>query len=313
MPAGGLTVRRRTTAWLSSRRRRTACGSRSSSPTTAQPDDVPADAGGGVAAAGLAVDRSFDPFGEPLASAGGILRVGFQGSWTDPATAKVSAQARWYTPGTGGFASRDSYDVPFGGSASANRYLYGNANPLTYNDSSGLLFNPVSEGFSYVGDKVGEASEWVGDAAVELGQTTWEWGVAQVTDPVNAIRRGDVGGVLRGTGKLAAKGLGAPLTAADYLNYTIRNFDAPDWPDDDEPDSSGRRDRPGSGAEPLPFDSSPGTAGGSAPSAAPAGPGVPRPVVRPVGPRPSAPGRPGGRSSGVPRPARVTTSAPGRR
>ena len=217
--------------------------------------------GGGGAGGGPVVD----PFGEPLASAGGILRVGFQGSWTDPATAKVSAQARWYTPGTGGFASRDSYDVPFGGSASANRYLYGNAEPAHLQR---LVRPPLQSRFRGIQlrRRQGRRSEQVvGDAAVELGQTTWESGVAQVTDPVNAIRRGDVGGVLRGMGSWPLRGSGAPLTAADYLNYTIRNFDAPDWPDDDEPDSSGRRDRPGFGAEPLPFDSSPGTAGGSAP------------------------------------------------
>ena len=69
--------------------------------------------------------------------------------------------------------------------------------------------------FGGLAGKVGDAAEWVGDAAVELGQTTWEWGVAQVTGPGHAVRCGDVGGVLRGTGKLGAKGLGWPLTAAD--------------------------------------------------------------------------------------------------
>ena len=105
--------------------------------------------------AGLAVDRSFDPFGQPLASAGGTLRVGFQGSWTDPATAKVSAQARWYTPGTGGFVSRDSFDVPFSGGGSANRYLYATEtrSPTTTRPAS--RSNP----FGDLAGKIGEATE----------------------------------------------------------------------------------------------------------------------------------------------------------
>ncbi|WP_416211302.1 RHS repeat-associated core domain-containing protein [Frankia sp. Cas3] len=55
----------------------------------------------------------------------------------DPTTAKVSAEARWYTPGTGGFVSRDSVGLPLTSGISANRYVYGNANPLAFNDPSG--------------------------------------------------------------------------------------------------------------------------------------------------------------------------------
>lgn len=61
-------------------------------------------------------------------------------SWTDPTTAKVSAQARWYTPGTGTFISRDPMDVPFAGSVTVNRYLYAGVNPLAYNDLTGYAF-----------------------------------------------------------------------------------------------------------------------------------------------------------------------------
>ncbi len=87
----------------------------------------------------LTDNRAYDPFGSPIVAGAANLRVGYQGSWTDPTTARVSAQARWYTPGTGSFASRDTADVPFTGAASANRYLYGNANPLAYNDPTGYF------------------------------------------------------------------------------------------------------------------------------------------------------------------------------
>ncbi|WP_322756813.1 RHS repeat-associated core domain-containing protein, partial [Frankia sp. Cas3] len=87
--------------------------------------------------AGLTDQKVFDPFGVPTTAGSANVRVGFQGSWTDPTTAKVSAEARWYTPGTGGFVSRDSVGLPLSGSVGVNRYLYANANPLASNDPSG--------------------------------------------------------------------------------------------------------------------------------------------------------------------------------
>ncbi|WP_456095351.1 polymorphic toxin-type HINT domain-containing protein [Parafrankia elaeagni] len=112
--------------------------------------------------AALTDSRSYDPFGEPLVTGSTAIRVGYQGSWTDPTTGKVSAQARWYTPGTGGFASRDPADLPFTGSASTNRYLYANANPLAYNDLSG--YGPIG----WVKGKAKAAANTVKDGAVWL-------------------------------------------------------------------------------------------------------------------------------------------------
>ena len=66
------------------------------------------------------------------------MHVGFQGSWTDPATKRVDAQARWYTPATGTFASRDTANLSISGTAAANRYTYAGANPLAYNDPTGF-------------------------------------------------------------------------------------------------------------------------------------------------------------------------------
>ena len=67
------------------------------------------------------------------------VHVGFQGSWTDPATKRVDTQARWYTPGTGTFASRDMAKLPISGTAADNRYTYAADNPLTYNDPTGFM------------------------------------------------------------------------------------------------------------------------------------------------------------------------------
>ncbi|MFF5176038.1 DUF6531 domain-containing protein [Micromonospora sp. NPDC000089] len=80
--------------------------------------------------------RSFDSFGR--ATGGSSLpNVGFQGSWTDPGTGKVSQLARWYDPELGSFSSRDSWDVPVVNAAASNRYLYGSANPTSRVDPTG--------------------------------------------------------------------------------------------------------------------------------------------------------------------------------
>ncbi|EFC82515.1 DNRLRE domain-containing protein [Parafrankia sp. EUN1f] len=90
-------------------------------------------------AGALTDSRSYDPFGDPVVAGNPAVHVGFQGSWTDPDTDRVSAQARWYTPGTGTFASRDTASLPISGTAAANRYTYAAANPLTYNDPTGFF------------------------------------------------------------------------------------------------------------------------------------------------------------------------------
>ena len=89
-------------------------------------------------AGALADSRSFDPFGDPVTTGSTAVHVGFQGSWTDPVTKRVDAQARWYTPGTGTFASRDMANLSISGTAASNRYTYAAANPLAYNDPTGF-------------------------------------------------------------------------------------------------------------------------------------------------------------------------------
>ncbi|WP_307874757.1 DNRLRE domain-containing protein [Frankia nepalensis] len=86
----------------------------------------------------LTDSRSFTPFGEPVVAGNPDLHIGYQGSWTDPATSKVNAQARWYTPGTGTFTSRDTATLPITGTAANNRYTYAAGNPLAYNDPTGF-------------------------------------------------------------------------------------------------------------------------------------------------------------------------------
>ncbi|MEU4211514.1 LamG-like jellyroll fold domain-containing protein [Streptomyces sp. NPDC026206] len=80
---------------------------------------------------------SYDPFGSVRAKAGSRSSLGFQSGWTDPASGDVNMASRWYQPGTGSFASRDTWQLDPSPSAQANRYLYGNGSPLNSIDPTG--------------------------------------------------------------------------------------------------------------------------------------------------------------------------------
>ncbi|WP_431676038.1 LamG-like jellyroll fold domain-containing protein [Kitasatospora sp. KL5] len=89
--------------------------------------------------AGTAVGSSttYDPFGKPVASTGSSTSLGYQSGWTDPATGQVNMHARWYQPGTGAFTSRDSWQLDPDPSIQANRYTYGNGDPMDGVDPTG--------------------------------------------------------------------------------------------------------------------------------------------------------------------------------
>ncbi|MEU8365269.1 RHS repeat-associated core domain-containing protein [Nonomuraea sp. NPDC048882] len=80
---------------------------------------------------------SYDPFGAVTAATGARSRLGYQGAFTDPDTGKVNMHARWYQSDIGAFASRDTATLPSEPSIQANRYSYGNGNPLVYTDPTG--------------------------------------------------------------------------------------------------------------------------------------------------------------------------------
>jgi RHS repeat-associated protein len=111
----------------------------------------------------LAGTASYSPFGE--ATYGGATRsgLGYQGEWTDPTTGRVNMHARWYTPGTGGFTSRDSWTLAPEPSVQANRYGYGNANPFSGTDPSGHVWGDDACVYEGVGCAVGQPNPRGGD------------------------------------------------------------------------------------------------------------------------------------------------------
>ncbi|MET8624590.1 LamG-like jellyroll fold domain-containing protein [Kitasatospora sp. NPDC004669] len=85
----------------------------------------------------VAGSTAYDPFGKPTASTGATNSLGYQGGWTDPASGDVNMAARWYRPGSGTFASRDSWQLGTNPSIQGNRFTYGNGDPVDSMDPSG--------------------------------------------------------------------------------------------------------------------------------------------------------------------------------
>jgi RHS repeat-associated protein len=81
--------------------------------------------------------QSFDPYGNLLNSSGSTLtNYGFAGEWTD-ATGLQYLRARYYSPVTGGFLSRDTFSGSLNQPATLNAYSYAGGNPILYTDPSG--------------------------------------------------------------------------------------------------------------------------------------------------------------------------------
>lgn len=85
----------------------------------------------------IAGTRAFDPFGKVTSSTGENAGIGYQGDWTDPDTGLVNMTARWYRPDTGTFTTRDDWDNHPSPTAAANRYAYGDNDPVVNSDPSG--------------------------------------------------------------------------------------------------------------------------------------------------------------------------------
>ncbi|MFF8280422.1 LamG-like jellyroll fold domain-containing protein [Streptomyces lateritius] len=103
----------------------------------------------------LAGSTTYSPFGKVVQSTGMLGALGYQSGWTDPETAKVNMAARWYSPETGQFNSRDTMGLnPVGNSVNANRYAYANGNPMTGVDPTGHFWDSIKKAVKKVTKKV---------------------------------------------------------------------------------------------------------------------------------------------------------------
>jgi len=92
-------------------------------------------------ASGVVTDTySYDAFGNSIASAGATANnYLFAGEQFDPNLGDYYLRQRYYNPGVGRFTRRDIYEGSLEDPMSLHKYLYGNANPVTYTDSTGLF------------------------------------------------------------------------------------------------------------------------------------------------------------------------------
>jgi RHS repeat-associated protein len=193
--------------------------------------------------ASLTGTASYDPFGQPRDSTLGIP-LGYQGSWTDPVTGLVNAEARLYDPSTGTFLSPDPAAPPVTTAAAANTYLYADANPATYSDPTGQWgwssFDGVIGDISSVADKVGGILSEAGAEAATI---------AEDAAPVLAAGAEDVtiGGAIVACAASVACALGALAVAgiAAGTAYGIYSLSTqPDGPGDNPQPANAYTDNP---------------------------------------------------------------------
>ena len=130
-----------------------------------------------------ATSTAFDPWGKVLAADGNTGKLGYQGDYTDPDTDQVDMGARWYSPDSGSFTSRDSVSYSRGDSILANRYTYGAGAPLDYDDPDGHWPN-----WKKIGSAISSGWNTVKTAAVSIATTAWNYTVSAVRYVGSAIK-----------------------------------------------------------------------------------------------------------------------------
>jgi RHS repeat-associated protein len=120
------------------------------------------DLSGLFTAGGTALTESttYGPWGQPAASTGTAVQIGYQGQWTDPQSGQVNMGSRFYQPGTGSFTSVDTYTGAQGGKAavSDDLYAYGDDNPVTVTDPTGHAPSTGSGGGDITAGQVAAAA-----------------------------------------------------------------------------------------------------------------------------------------------------------
>jgi len=131
-----------------------------------------------------------------------IGSLGYQSEYTDLSTGRTNMAARWYNTATGQFDTRDSAGVdPSPVSGAANRFAYGDANPLTVTDPTGhwgltsliksaasavvdtvktvvtnvvtAVTNVVTSAVSWVADRIDDIKDFVSDRGLNRELEAW--------------------------------------------------------------------------------------------------------------------------------------------
>ncbi|MFY1637737.1 LamG-like jellyroll fold domain-containing protein [Solwaraspora sp. WMMB335] len=156
---------------------------------------------------------TYTPLGEVVTTTGVVGNLGYQSEWTDPATGHVNMHARWYDPATGQFDTRDSVTVsPVPDPVRANRYQYGDANPLTVTDPTGHFGKRFRKAFNKVTKTV--TKTW--NKATSAVKNTWN----TVTEGINNL----VDQAVNGIHDLANRAAEAVQQARDQLAEKVNDL-----------------------------------------------------------------------------------------
>jgi len=81
---------------------------------------------------------AYSPYGERLGSQGSaVTPYGFTGEWEDSYIKLIYLRSRYYSPATGKFLTRDSWQGDYNRPLSLNRWAYVEGNPINYSDPTG--------------------------------------------------------------------------------------------------------------------------------------------------------------------------------
>ncbi|MGW7363622.1 LamG-like jellyroll fold domain-containing protein [Streptomyces sp. NPDC054841] len=159
----------------------------------------------------LTGSTTYSPFGKVLQTANMLGNLGYQSGWTDPETAKVNMAARWYSPQTGQFNSRDTVsNSPLPESVNANRYAYANQNPMTGVDPTGHWFDFIKKAVKKVAKKV-----------KKVAKSAWKKTKKAVKRAAKAVRKA-VKKVKRAVKKVARRAYRAVRKTVRYVRDSVR-------------------------------------------------------------------------------------------
>jgi len=94
----------------------------------------------------ITLAKAYEPYGEVMNRAGsGASSYGFTGEWTDSYIKLIYLRSRYYSPATGRFLTKDSWQGDYNRPLSLNGWNYVEGNPINYTDPNGNSPRPDTE------------------------------------------------------------------------------------------------------------------------------------------------------------------------
>jgi RHS repeat-associated protein len=188
-------------------------------------------------AGGVVTDTySYDAFGNLIASAGATANnYLFAGEQFDSNLDQYYLRQRYYNQNSGRFTRRDTYEGSLADPMSLHKYLYGNANPVTYTDPTGLFSAGEAQAAADIANTLAgiqwESGQYLIGATLNGGEydqkdfvtdLAWNLAFSSASTMVGSLI-GNINGVV--TPGSAAKVISTNADANDAVSrYTIRQI-----------------------------------------------------------------------------------------